>query len=223
MINHHPSAELLFDYAAGSLPEGPALAVASHLSYCGACRADVRRLEALGGAMLDHVDPFDCPVAGDEARLLDQTLARLDEPIPSVPVETAVLDDETRRVVPSPLRRYVGGRLSDLRWRRYGRRIAEARLPLSGSGFSASLLRVQAGTVMPKHGHKGEEYTTVLAGGYSDGGVAFGRGDFDAKEAGDDHRPVADPDGECICLIILDAPVKLTGPGGRLIEPFLRT
>jgi putative transcriptional regulator len=34
---------------------------------------------------------------------------------------------------------------------------------------------------------------------------------------------VADEDGECIGLVVLDAPVRLTGAVGRLVNPFLRT
>jgi putative transcriptional regulator len=36
------------------------------------------------------------------------------------------------------------------------------------------------------------------------------------------HRPVVDSDEECICLAVLDAPLKLTGMIGRLVNPFLR-
>ena len=62
----------------------------------------------------------------------------------------------------------------------------------------------------------------VLAGGYKDAGKQFARGDFDVKEVTDHHRPVADEGGECIGLLVLDAPVRLTGPVGRLLNPFLR-
>ena len=33
---------------------------------------------------------------------------------------------------------------------------------------------------------------------------------------------LVDPDGECLCFVVLEAPVKLIGPLGRLINPFLR-
>ena len=50
-IGHAPNA-LIADYAAGALPPGMSLLVASHLTYCPACRDKVARLEALGGALL---------------------------------------------------------------------------------------------------------------------------------------------------------------------------
>ena len=37
-----------------------------------------------------------------------------------------------------------------------------------------------------------------------------------------DHRPVADEDEDCLCLIVTDAPLRLTGWLGRLLNPFIR-
>ncbi|MBA3326136.1 MAG: zf-HC2 domain-containing protein [Rhodobacteraceae bacterium] len=48
----HATPELLTAYADGSLSEGLSLLVASHLTFCPACRRRVARLEALGGALL---------------------------------------------------------------------------------------------------------------------------------------------------------------------------
>ena len=50
-IGHAPN-RLIADYSAGALPPGMSLLVASHLTYCPACRDKVARLEALGGALL---------------------------------------------------------------------------------------------------------------------------------------------------------------------------
>jgi putative transcriptional regulator len=75
---------------------------------------------------------------------------------------------------------------------------------------------------MPRHSHRGNEYTLVLAGGFSDGGKQFGPGDFVAKDPSHIHQPVVDDDGECLCLVVLDAPLRLTGAMGKLLNPFLR-
>jgi putative transcriptional regulator len=215
MINHHPQPDLLYDYAAGTLPEGLALAVATHLALCPDCALQVHRMERLGGALLDEVAPEEV-----SDHLLDAVMARLDEPVPVAP--RASLDRDTLAVVPSPLRRYLGRSLGDLPWRSVGRMFQEFRLPLSSSGMKASLMRLRPGILMPQHTHRGNEYTMVLAGGYQDAGKAFGPGDFDAKDRADKHQPVVDADGECICLVVLDAPVKLTGTVGLLVNPFLR-
>ena len=59
-------------YAAGQLPEAFGLVVATHLSLCDDCRAQVDTFDAVGGAILE--------AAGDGALgqdALDRALARI--------------------------------------------------------------------------------------------------------------------------------------------------
>lgn len=215
-VSHHPSPELLLAYAAGALTEGVALALACHASICRDCRRELERLNAVGGEMMTEVSP-----AAIGADALDRVLARLDEPVAPAPA-TPPLDQETRTVVPRPLQRYLGGSLRTLPWHRVGRMFEEVRLPLRGSGVKATLMRIKPGQIMPRHSHSGLEHTLVLAGGYQDNGEAFRRGDYAELDCNNEHQPVADHDGECLCLVVLDAPVRLSGFVGRLINPFLR-
>lgn len=219
MISHHPSTEILLDYAAGAIGEGPALVVASHAAMCAECRAQIEMLEAVGGALLEDVPP--APVSD---ALLDQTLAMLDAPeparvaMPQVELQSAV-------DVPEPLLRYIGRGLAHLAWKRVGGLVAaveEVRLPVPARNVKVSLMRFKAGSLMPRHTHRGNEYTLVLAGGFTDGDNQFGPGDFVAKDPSHTHQPVVDDDGECLCLVVLDAPLRLTGAMGKLINPFLR-
>ncbi|HRK95069.1 MAG TPA: ChrR family anti-sigma-E factor [Rhodospirillales bacterium] len=219
MITHHPKKEILLDYAAGALGEGPALAVASHAALCRECAEQIEMLEALGGALLEEVTP--APVSD---MLLEQTLAMLDEPEPAM-VAAAQIDAETAAQVPEPLLRYIGRGLAHLAWRRVGGIVAaveEVRLPVAAKNVKVSLMRLKAGSLMPRHSHRGNEFTLVLAGGFSDGGNQYGPGDFVAKDPSHTHQPVVDDDGECLCLVVLDAPLRLTGAMGKLINPFLR-
>lgn len=214
MIRHHPSPELLLDYATGALDEAVALAVAGHVSLCPACRAGVRGLEAVGGALLESVTP----VAVSD-RLRARTLAALDareERTTAAPVP------EIRDVVlPAPIRERLDRPLRELPWKRVGHFYEEYVLPVDVEGRRVSLLRIPPGRVMPEHDHRGHEYTLVLAGSYSDGEGVYRRGDFDAKESGHTHRPVAGDGEPCLCLVVLDAPVKLRGVL-RVLNPWLR-
>jgi putative transcriptional regulator len=75
---------------------------------------------------------------------------------------------------------------------------------------------------MPTHTHDGSELTLVLAGGFSDESGHFVRGDVAEADPSINHQPVADPGEDCLCLAVTDAPIRLTGPFGRLLNPFLR-
>lgn len=216
MIQHHPSAEMLFEYAAGALSEGKALAIAAHCSLCRSCASDVAAFEAVGGALLEAEHGVDVSESA-----LESVLARLDEPVAASKAQPQ-FDRATRKMLPEPLLRYLNASLSQLPWRSVGRLYEEVRLPLKLKTAKASLMRLKPGTLMPHHGHRGQEWTVVLAGGYHDGGVGFGRGDFDAKDPSHRHQPRVDDDGECLCLVVLDAPVKLSGALGVIVNPFLR-
>ncbi|MEQ8813979.1 MAG: ChrR family anti-sigma-E factor [Thalassobaculum sp.] len=214
----HPESEAVLAYAAGGLDEAHAVLVATHLALCPRCRAEVARLEAVGGALTASIEP-----APMSAGALAATLARLDEPgAEPEPSAAVAYDDETLHAIPAPLRDYLGGNLSGLPWKWRGPTIRE--LPLSiGSGTArATLIRVRPGAAIPAHTHAGTEATLVLRGAYQDATGRFGRGDVETASSDLDHRPVATADSECICFSVIDGPLSLTGPIGRLLNPFLK-
>jgi len=208
---HHPSGELLLEYACGAQREPVALLIATHLALCPPCRSECRDLEAIGGALLEEIGPDPVP-EGSFARLL----AGLDAPRdPVAPAPRAQPDAPAP--LPEPLRGYVGGSLDRLSWRRLGP-IAEARLLPRSAGFTTRLVRLRAGAAAPRHTHGGSELTLVVEGGFTDPSGHYLRGDV-AHAGGDvDHRPVADADGDCLCLVVTDAPLRLTGRIGRLFN-----
>ena len=66
---------MLADYAAGALSQGMSLLVASHLTFCPACRDKAARLEALGGALLAEGESV-----APTSRCLREALARIGRP-----------------------------------------------------------------------------------------------------------------------------------------------
>ena len=215
----HATDDLLLRYASGHLPEAQSLVIATHLALCPICRARVAEYEALGGALVEDIDPV--PVAEDA---LAGVLARLDEPDhardaavlrPKAPLSQADL------LVPRPLRDYLGISLGELSWRRLMPGLEEADIEVGPESVRARLMRVESGKGMPRHSHEGEEMTLVLSGAYRDESGCYRRGDLQIADPEIDHRPVADEGEPCICLVVTDAPLKLTGPFGRLLNPFV--
>ena len=218
MINHHPEFELLFDYASGSLDEPMALSIACHASTCKSCAEQIGKLEEVGGSLLE--------VVTDETvnpSMLDDLLSRLDEPAnDDVPLEPIVFDAPTKKIIPAPLRDYLNNNLDALDWSRVGGTVSKFNLDIDVEGYTVSLMRFKAGAPMPVHTHKGNEATLVLAGGYSDQGHHFERGDFDCKDPSDTHQPIVDPGEDCIALVVMDAPVVLAGRFSRFLNPFIK-
>ena len=209
-INHHLTPELLAAYSAGTLPEAFALVVATHVSLCDICRAEVEARDAVGGAVLEHVGDV---ALSDGA--LDAALARISrlDPI-SVPKRMA------DAVFPAPLRDYVGGDAAAVKWRPVGGGVRQAVLA-NDRDASVRLLYIPAGVAVPDHGHRGTELTLVLQGAFADEDGRFARGDVEVANEGLEHRPVAEAGMDCICLAATDAPLRFNGFLPRIAQRFI--
>lgn len=146
---------------------------------------------------------------------------------------TGVRSGDAGLDVPQPLRSYLlsltgadaGASLNALPWQRRMRGLDEIELapqPGRPNAPRIKLVRIRAGHAAPRHTHTGTELTVVLAGGFHDEFGRYRRGDVLYHDATVDHQPVADPGEDCLCLSVLDAPLRLTGPLGRMLNPFLR-
>lgn len=211
---HHLTDEWLLDYASGAATEPVALMVATHLSFCPLCRANAARLEQIGGTLLETIPP----VAVDR-NAWDRVAARLDEPAPDAPPVRIGIPD-----VPAPLAAYLPRGLDAAPWAKVGFGAARAALPcVEHRGFKSSLLRIGAGRGFPHHGHRGEEMLLVLQGSFDDETGHYGVGDVAVYDEAVTHRPVAGPERDCICLVVTNAPIRMTGIFTRLLNPFLRS
>jgi putative transcriptional regulator len=218
MIRHHAPDELLLDYAAGVLPEGPALAVALHVALDPGSRRLVHRLRGMGGELFDR-DPVAADI-GEAA--LEEALARLDE-LPGDEARPAAPPARPGLVpgfdwAPAALRPYLAGKT----WQRAFGGFEEIRLDLHGDAHRVSLLKLEPGNGLPLHRHVASEYTVVLQGGYTDNTGNYRVGDFAVGPGPQEHQPIADPGEPCIALIALEKPIVLTGFWGRLFNPLLR-
>ena len=210
MIAHHPDEDLLLSYASGAAGEALGLILATHLSFCPACRARVGELEAVGGALLDTM----APVALTEGAV-QAALAKLDglKPYPRPP-RRAVPRDGT----PAVLRDYIGGGLDQVRWRRMGPKLAYAPLFQRGP-VRARLLRGAPGAESGPHSHQGWEYTLVLQGGFGDVTGSYGPGDLQVMGDGPSHNPIADPGEDCINLAVTTGRLKFDRLSQKIAGP----
>jgi putative transcriptional regulator len=233
--NHHPADEMLMDYASGSLAESPSLVVATHMALCPGCRRSVAEMEALGGALLDDLEPEDLAPS-----CLERMMIRLDQP------GTDVLPPRSRPAVghpgaaqpgaaglaashpaavpllPRPLRDYLGDDMARLRWKPMMPGVRAVDLPMtSKGGAGARLVRMRGGASVPRHSHDGVELALILEGGFTDKLGHFLRGDLAVGDETVDHHPVADAEG-CLCLSVTMGSLRFTGPVGRLLNTFMR-
>ncbi|MBB3931199.1 putative transcriptional regulator [Kaistia hirudinis] len=224
-IRHHPTDESLMRLAAGSLPAGPAMVVATHLAGCPQCRERVAEFEALGGILLEESAPV--PMAPDAfaaaLRAIDAEETRAAAGKTARPAAKPRAGRAPATLpggipLPEPLR---DCEIGPWRWIGIGVRASAVKMP-DDPEARLTLLRVGPGRKLPEHGHFGTEFTQILVGSFTD---EFGRympGDLTEMNHDIEHQPIVDPDGECICLAALEGGMRMTGPFGRLIQPFVR-
>jgi putative transcriptional regulator len=213
---HHPSEARLLDYVAGSMAEPMALLVATHLALCPRCRREANELEELGGALFEELEP--APFVEDGLARVFARLERQDEEVDDLALPLGAAGEPD---LPEPLRSCIGGPLASLSWRRLGP-LGQATLLPHYPGMTTRLLSIRAETAMPRHTHEGGELTLVLRGAFHDTTGHYLRGDVAEADSEVDHRPIVDEGADCLCLAVTDAPLKLTGRLGRLVNPFVR-
>lgn len=212
-IKHHPDVATLMSYASGSLGEALSAVVAAHADLCPRCVAETRRMERIGAALFEQI-----AVSG-----ISSAATRTGPPDVAMPehsTRASQRDDDDDADIPRPLRPLAGPSLDMVRWRRIGIGVWHYPLPLSaGATGDLRLLKVAPGLAMPVHGHGGSELTLMLRGSYSDEIGTFRPGDL--ADLGDDieHRPVADAEDGCICLIASEKKAKFRGLLARLVQP----
>ena len=211
-IRHHLSDPLLIAYAAGNLPEAFALVVATHISMCDACRAQLAAFEAVGGAVIEG----EAVAMADGA--LAAAMARLGAPERAKPLAKP---QPQHNDLPAPLQDYIGGGLAAVKWRSLGMGVRQAILP-TAKGATARLLYIPAGQAVPDHGHRGTELTLVLRGAFRDATDRFGPGDVEIATEELEHTPVAEAGEACICLAATDAPLRFNALIPRLLQPLFR-
>lgn len=213
-IHHHPSDESLLRYAAGQLPAGPSVVVATHLETCPACHARLAAFAALGGRMIEDIAPE--RMAPDA---LADVMSRIDarEAAPP-PAPRRVPHHRVDIALPRALQRCDTG---PWRWFGPGVRMSRVTIPEAPKA-RLTLLRVGPGRALPEHGHSGLEFTQVLTGSFTDELGHYRPGDLAEMDAEVEHQPIVDRGGECICLAAFDGQMVLSGLVGRLMQPFVK-
>jgi putative transcriptional regulator len=213
MTNFHPDLDLVTEFAAGSLPLAQSACVSLHITQCRRCQSIAGQLTDLGASLFQALQPV--PVGDD---LLNSVLARLDEEMPLAYAKPK----DSASATPAILQRLMRGDFSDLSWKNIGSTLRISYLKTGDPKHEFALYHIRAGGRIPEHTHRGCEMTLVLEGGFSDADGSYHKGDFLIRRPGDVHAPTALQSEDCICLAVLDAPLRFTDWKFRWMNPFLK-
>ena len=180
MANYHPSNDLLIEFSAGKLPNALGIMVASHIENCAECQKKTNIFASIGGELINDIHQTDVNEA-----LFGNILSQLDKD-PEI-----IIPRPSYKGIPRPLSRFMSGPLENIKWRGYARSLKEYNLPISDNQYNAKLYKISAGKKLPEHTHKGNEYTLVLSGKFSDNAGCYDIGDFIATDNAITHQPKA--------------------------------
>jgi len=217
-IRHHPTPETLMAYASGTLPPALAGLVACHLAVCDECAEQMRRLELLGGLLLEETEPSHSDIASSR-----ETLQRAIERDPSSLFQDRDDDPRTRgeTILPPPLARYLGMSIDEIPWKRLPKGVYQYWVKLPKRAGLMRLLKVPPPLGLLAHSHYGLEMTMVLKGAYKDKTGEYHRGDVAEMDETVEHRPKAIGDEDCICIVASEAPPRYRDWRVRMLRPIL--
>jgi len=216
-----PTGEwLVTQYALGQLPRAAAVLAEAYMDMHPAARATAQRIEQVGGWSLETVEPSGLSTAMTATAVLERIRKQGEaEETAAADAQAAKANDLPGTHVPASLARAVGQPIGALPWKWRGRGVYEHRLrSLEDNGIVARLLRIEPGRAVPQHSHDGLEATLVLSGAYRDDAGRFAAGDLELADGSVDHKPIAEPGVTCICFAVNEAPMRFTGPVGKLFQ-----
>lgn len=208
-------SELYSAYAAGRLSPAFALMVETQAAIRADIKADIAVSEAIAGAMLEDEKP-----ALMSPNAFEAALRAIDKEPQSEEAHLSAVLDAGRELqemldLPEPLREHVLEACERNGWKRMTGGVSRLDIG-SGPAVHAHLYRIKPGASVPRHSHKGNEYSLVLQGGFTDASGSYGPGDISMQTPDHTHEPVADDDGVCIVLAVSEGGLKFTGVLGLL-------
>lgn len=184
----HVPAAMISDYAAGLLPPGLSLLVASHFTSCPCCRAKAARFEALGGALLADAEPV-----ATGPRCLEAALARIEAAERAEPCF-----DAHGWPLPRPLCRRLERPVRELAFTAVAPGLEESRVD-GFPGETVAIRRAMPGAALMEPGEMPEIVGLLLSGRVEAGAASFGPGDCLVDLP---MMPRATGAGSCLCLMV---------------------
>ncbi|WP_287438431.1 ChrR family anti-sigma-E factor [Reinekea sp.] len=209
----HPSSDKLIEFSSGVGSAAMNIAVSAHLHFCKDCLRQVVEYESVAAVLFEQ--QAEVTMAKDGFETLMERIVRQPVSKPS-----------TTRVVPSRfppvVEKLMAHGTDALCWKKPMKNLRVSQLLTDEQGLTLGLHHMKAGCRVPQHTHRGHEISLVIEGGFSDQMGSYGVGDFITLSTEHHHSPQADADGDCWLLSVVEAPVRLTGPLGWILNPFIK-
>lgn len=197
MINHHPTNDLLVQFASGDLDASLASVVSTHIENCSRCQMAVKNQEK---SLSQGSFSTEANVTHQESNLAWAKIsARMDKSL-----KTDVKATSSRQIeigalkcdLPRALRKM---NTDNLKWLPFGVGGKICTLGKEGKK-SLFLIYLASNEEVPLHSHEGAEYSCVISGSFHADGNEYKTGDFSISTESIIHSPKAGSEDGCLLL-----------------------
>lgn len=211
--------EIYSSYAAGCLDPAFCLLIETQAALRPDVSRAVVRAETIAGLFLESEEAAALSegAATTALAMIDAYEAR--ERLSATAIRQADEGLDEFLALPEPLRETALQSFQVNNWQNLTQGIRRLKLDAS-SQAEIELYRIEPGCMVPRHSHKGSEFTLVVAGGFSDESGSFGPGEISVKGPEDTHQPIGDMDGVCYALAVRDGGLRFTGVIGLVQRMF---
>jgi len=227
-MNYHPDIELLLKYANGQLEPALAIAIGLHHQHCHKCQSSISEIESISGESLEYSQDAEINDSSFDSLMkqvdsLGISAEKADEGPAHITQESSGLASSTyeRLAVASSdvslVKKLDTQDFQDTKWKRITSKISQSEILLGDDSFKVELLKFKPNAKIPKHTHKGNEFTVVVQGSFMDKYGQYQLGEFIHMDEHNEHQPIAGEEG-CICLAITDKRLDFTGFLGPVIN-----
>ncbi len=215
MSHFHPSHDQLLDFASGCCSQAMSVGISAHIHFCAQCRREIRENESVGSALFEQQA---------KAKLKPGSFENLMQKINTVQPHTELRESKksTPYRFPPVVEKLIHSKVEDLAWTNATKNLRVSTIMKDEHGLIVGLHHMKSGGRVPRHSHRGNEISIVLEGGFSDELGSYRAGDYIHLSSQHMHSPQADADGDCWLLTLVEAPIKLSGPLGWVLNPFLK-
>lgn len=206
------SEELYAAYTSGRLDPGFVLLLETQAALRPRLQDELDRTDVIGGALLEMENSAPMGFGA-----LDRAMTALDDETAPVRKAASAATANLKELIrlPSPLQDFALDAAGNKGWQWAGKGLKILNLDVGGA-TEVELLRIEPGCGAPRHSHRGNEFTLVVSGGFSDERGSYGPGDVSIAGPEDTHQPIADDDGVCFALAVRDGSLKFTGVLGLI-------
>lgn len=229
MIKFHPSSQQILEFVEGTLPPAVSLLVSAHSDMCPSCQKRIEtETELLANSILESSDVgVSQSQEMHDTMSFDSMLSFITQMPSSNEGDIVVAKKASRKSVaieldgrkfelPRTLHRYTD---KTGNWSSLVGKLWQAPVEVGNKGVANFIFMGQGGSV-PEHTHRGNEYTLVIDGEFSDGLNNYDTGDFIYMDGNHTHTPRADKSEGCLVFSIVDQPLHFTSGLARLLNPF---